>query len=134
MTRWVYRFLLWIHPPAFRQQFAGQMLSVFDEAAECEGRAWLILDNLISLGRQWMMRSNWWKIALACVFGLLQILAGGLGWPLHIGTVSGPQMSIGGNKEAATDLIRIMILAVAGIMLMVITLVIWAGNFNRRRT
>ena len=34
MIRAIYRVLLWLHAPAFRRQFAAEMLWIFDESAE----------------------------------------------------------------------------------------------------
>jgi len=63
MIRSLYRCLLWLHPPAFRQQFAGEMLWIFDEAAATEGAAPLLFDGVISLVRQWAIGSGTWKVA-----------------------------------------------------------------------
>ena len=51
MTRALYRWLLWLHPPAFRREFAGEMLWIFEEAS-AEGVAPLFADGLLSLLRQ----------------------------------------------------------------------------------
>lgn len=75
MIRSLYRSLLWLHPPAFRRQFAGEMLWIFDEATPAEGSARLILDGVVSLLRQWVIGCGAWKV-LAGMFGaLLQIVA-----------------------------------------------------------
>jgi hypothetical protein len=34
VTRSLYRHLVWLHPPAFRQKFAEEMLWIFDETTE----------------------------------------------------------------------------------------------------
>lgn len=75
MTRALYRWLLWLHPPSFRRQFAGEMLWIFDEAAAAEGPARLLLDGLGSLLRQWTIRSGAWKVLAAMLPALLQMLA-----------------------------------------------------------
>ena len=49
MTRALYEWLLWLHPPAFRRQFAAEMLWIFDEASESEGVVALLLDGLVSM-------------------------------------------------------------------------------------
>ncbi|HYL37281.1 MAG TPA: hypothetical protein VEV17_15295 [Bryobacteraceae bacterium] len=79
MTRALYRCLVQMHPAAFRRQFAGEMLWIFEEASASQGMLALFLDGLLSLARQWLLRSGSWKIALAIVGGLLEITAGGLG-------------------------------------------------------
>jgi len=36
MLRPLYRCLLRLHPPGFRKRFAEEMLSIFDQATECQ--------------------------------------------------------------------------------------------------
>ena len=74
-----YRCLLWLHPPVFRRAFAGEMLWIFDQAAESQGATGLFFDGLGSLARQWLLRSGWWKIALALTIAALQVMLGGGG-------------------------------------------------------
>ena len=74
MTRSLYRCLLWLHPPSFRHQFAGEMLWIFDEASGREGAGPLLLDGLISLSRQWILNSRLWTVAGAVLGGFLPIL------------------------------------------------------------
>ena len=56
--RLLYWFLLRLHPAPYRREFAGEMLWVFDEASASQGVWALFLDNLISLARQWVVRSG----------------------------------------------------------------------------
>jgi hypothetical protein len=80
MTRALYRYLLRLHPPAFRRQFAGEMLWIFEECAASRGTLALFLDGVLSLARQWLLRSTGsWKIALAIAGAFLEVSAGGLG-------------------------------------------------------
>ena len=74
MTRTLYRSLLLLHPPAFRRRFATEMLWIFDESTACGGPA-MLLDGFVSLVRQWMVGSGGWKVLVALLGGLLQILA-----------------------------------------------------------
>ena len=37
MTRALYRCLVWMHPPVFRREFAGEMLWIYDQAALANG-------------------------------------------------------------------------------------------------
>ncbi len=72
LRRW-YCFLLRMHPPYFRQRFADEMLSIFDETAEdatavdgamLHGKLAalkLLIDGLLSLGRQWALRPDFWQ-------------------------------------------------------------------------
>src|ERR1700746_1242665 len=75
-----YHFLLRLHPAPFRRQFAGEMQWIFDEASASEGRFTLFLDGIVSLARQWILRSGSWKVPVAILGGLLQVTLGGLGW------------------------------------------------------
>ena len=74
MVRILYQCLLRMHPPAFRERFAGEMLEIFD-ASESGARP-LLLDGLASLGRQWLLRNDPWRIVLVAAGALLE--AGGV--------------------------------------------------------
>src|SRR5215831_12205342 len=52
-----YRFLLALHPKAFQEEFAAEMLWIFEEQSAQRGSVPLFTDALVSLGRQWMFRS-----------------------------------------------------------------------------
>lgn len=78
MRRWLYRGLLRLHPVSFREQFAGEMLWIFDEAAPVSGAAPFFADGITSLARQWLLRTTAWTMA-----------AGGLGAFLLIGAMMG---------------------------------------------
>lgn len=52
--RRVYRFLLALHPKAFQEEFASEMLWIFDEECAKKCAMPLFSDALVSLGRQWM--------------------------------------------------------------------------------
>lgn len=58
MIRALYRCLLHLHPRRFRQRFAGEMLWIFDQAAESRGAVPLLADAGLSLCRQWIFRSE----------------------------------------------------------------------------
>lgn len=70
MTRSLYRSLLRLHPPAFRRQFAEEMLWIFDETG---GAVSLVADGFTSLVRQWLTRP-----------GTVTLAAAGLGGALHM--------------------------------------------------
>lgn len=61
--RFLYRCLLRLHPASFRDQFAGEMLWIFDQAASCGLGGVLLADGLASLARQWILRAGAWKVA-----------------------------------------------------------------------
>jgi hypothetical protein len=74
MTRALYTCVLWLHPPAFRRRFADEMLWIFEEASESHGIFPLFTDSFLSLIRQWMLHSPIWKVALAGMGGLLELI------------------------------------------------------------
>lgn len=63
MLRYLYRCALSLHPAAFRRRFADEMLSIFDHASGTSAALKLFLDSLLSLLRQWMLRSEFWHDA-----------------------------------------------------------------------
>jgi len=75
MTRALYRSLLWMHPPSFRREFAGEMLWIFDETATAGNPASLLLDGVGSLLRQWVLRRGAWKVLAAMLAAMAQMLA-----------------------------------------------------------
>ena len=79
MTRALYQWLLWMHPPRFRREFAGEMLWIFESSVETEGRANLFSDAAVSLARQWLLRSGVWKIGVALAGAFLQVGIGSVG-------------------------------------------------------
>ncbi len=72
MMRSVYRNLLWLHPPRFRERFTEEMLWIFDETPTSREKTFLLHDGLKSLATQWVVRSGMWKIALAVLGALIQ--------------------------------------------------------------
>jgi predicted alpha/beta superfamily hydrolase len=60
MLGFLYRWLLRLHPPRFRQRFAGEMFLIFDGETRTSERAKLLTDGLLSLARQWVLRSEFW--------------------------------------------------------------------------
>ena len=78
MRRGCYPVLLWLHPPGFRREFAGEMLWIFDEAAGDLGCLALFADAIASLARQWVIGCGTWKVALAMVGGLLEMILAAL--------------------------------------------------------
>jgi hypothetical protein len=63
ISRSLYHFLLRLHPAHFRNKFEDQMLWIFDESVASRGAASLLLDALVSLVRQWVLRSSYWRHA-----------------------------------------------------------------------
>ena len=76
MTRALYRVVLWLHPPAFRRHYGEEMLWIFDEFAPENGELSLMRDVVVSLFRQWFVRSRLWLVPVAMAGALLTVLAG----------------------------------------------------------
>lgn len=70
MIRSLYRGLLWLHPPSFRQQYGEEMLWIFDETG---GAVSLLADGSFSLVRQWLKQP-----------GTMTLAAAGFGGALHM--------------------------------------------------
>ena len=56
--RHLYELLLRLHPKPFRERFSAEMLYSFDDGMQTEGCARLVVDGLVSLFRQWFLRSR----------------------------------------------------------------------------
>ena len=134
MIRLLYRILLYLHPPAFRRQFAAGMLWIFDETSDVA--AWILLaDALASLARQWLLRSGLWKLLAAGAGGLLQITLGGLGlfFVRHLHSLTPARLE---PAFQPADLARLMYLAVwvtGAVVCSVLALALWVKNFTGRR-
>lgn len=132
MTRALYRGLLWMHPPAFRQQFAGEMLWIFEQASAADGVAPLFADGVLSVLRQWLLRSDFWKVALALFGGMLQMNLGGL-----VALSSTPQPAVRAPDPnvpiAMNDFIHLTTAVLTGVLLMVVVLTLWVKKLNARR-
>jgi len=76
MTRTLYRWLVCLHPPAFRLRFEQEFLWIFDESSNASGATPLLYDAAISLLRQWLMRSGMWKWAIGGIAGVVYLIIG----------------------------------------------------------
>jgi hypothetical protein len=76
VTRALYRTILWLHPPAFRKQYAGEMLWIYDQFALEGSTSTLMSDAVVSLLRQWLVRSRLWMVSAALAGAMLTILSG----------------------------------------------------------
>ncbi len=76
MLRSVYKGLVWLHPPAFRERFGEELLCIFDEARRDRGAWSLFADGAVSIARQWTFRSDLWIWCVALLGGLIPILIG----------------------------------------------------------
>jgi hypothetical protein len=68
-----------LHPRAFRQQFAGEMLWIFDEMRR-NGVGPLFADGVVSLARRWVIRRGAWKVgaAILCAWLHMFLILGSL--------------------------------------------------------
>jgi hypothetical protein len=74
MIRILYRSLLRLHPPSFRERFAEEMLWILDEVSTQGERTFLLGDALCSVVRQWVVRSAMWKFAVALLIAVIQAI------------------------------------------------------------
>jgi hypothetical protein len=82
--RFLYSLLISLHPPSFRERFAQEMSWIFEEAASSWGAGSLLRDAILSLFRQWLIRSELWKWLVAGVAGVVPlIIAFGSFLPWH---------------------------------------------------
>jgi len=138
--RTLYRCLLWLHPPAFRREFAGEMLWIYDESGESGP---LLLDGLVSLARQWVLRSGWWKTAAAVALAMVQV--GSLAFshhrfvrvpadpaPIDVAEVlnRGP---LAHQPLTMGILLYLAVFVVGGLVLLTIGLTYWMKNLAPRR-
>ena len=131
MTRMLYRCLLWMHPPVFRREFAGEMLWIYDEAAAAEGPATLFGDACVSLARQWLLRSGLWKVAVAIAGALLQVTIGGA-LLFRIGRMEQANMLTVADNPELTAVMRIAVFTALGLLAAVMLLVFWWRKLSRR--
>lgn len=61
MLRFFYHWLLRFHPARFRERFAEEMSSIFDDVGGGLAGAKLVADAFLSLVRQWTVRSEYWE-------------------------------------------------------------------------
>ena len=88
MNRTLYRWLICLHPPAFRLRFEQELLWIFDESSDASGAAApLLYDAAISLLRQWLMRSGIWKWVVGGIAGAVPLVIGFgsflFNWPMR---------------------------------------------------
>jgi hypothetical protein len=133
MVRMLYAGLLLMHPPAFRRRFMAEMLYIFDEAALSTSAFPLLVDALLSLARQWVLRSGAWKLAAAVLGACLQVAAGGLIWAAlrHDGRWQGSMPA--SDLLALDGLLQFSLVSIGAIVLMVVTASLWMGRFMRKR-
>ncbi len=76
MTRTFYRWLVCLHPPAFRLRFEQELLWIFEESSDASDAPPLLYDAAISLLRQWLLRSGMWRWVFGGIAGVVPVLIG----------------------------------------------------------
>ena len=135
MIRMLYRVLLWLHPPAFRRQFADEMLWICEETRGAAAVWMLFADALVSLARQWVLRAGVWKLVAAGAGGLLQITLGGLIFGLFR-ELHGTRALAHEPLAGSVDMLRLFYLTAgvaAGVVTSVLALTLWHRSFTARR-
>ncbi len=130
MNRRLYRVLVRMHPPAFRREFAAEMLWIYDQAAAERGSAALLWDAFVSLARQWLLRCGGWKICVAVAGGLCQV-SFACALMTGIGRLRAPAALAVANPELA-GLMRLTAFTTVGIVAAVMFLVLWWRSLSRR--
>ncbi len=134
MTRRFYRFLLWMHPPAFRCRFGDEMLSIFDEEGSPRGCFALLLDGLRSFARQWLLRTDSWKILIAIGGAFIQVW----GFGYRFGYRIEGQQNWTENHRALSpympEMILITLILVCSLFITIVSLALWTVRFQRGRS
>jgi len=145
--RTCYRCLLWLHPPVFRREYAGEMLWIFDQS-QSQGALGLFFDGLGSLARQWVLRSGWWRVVLTLSLAVLQVVLGGFAVLIfgHRHIVEPAQdPSVANIAEFARNsviahqpltvgiLMYLTVFVTGGLVIMVLGLTFWVKSFAARR-
>lgn len=76
MKRSLYRVLVALHPRRFRERFGDEMLWIFDQSVPERGTR-LFGDCVVSLLRQWLLRSGLWKLASGAAISVLLLCGWG---------------------------------------------------------
>ncbi len=130
MTRSLYQFVLWMHPSAFRRRFRDEMMSIFDEAGAHQSGFALLLDGFISLGRQWLIRTDSWKILIAISGAFIQVFWG-------FGYQTGGHQSWAKDHQALTpymqELMIITLALICSLFILITALALWTMRFQHRR-
>ena len=129
MIRFLYRVLIRLHPAAFRREYSGGMLWIFEESVATEGATRLLADAIGSLARQWLVRSGAWKAALALLGASLH-LAVGIGWSTTPSRAFRPEFPA---DPAVTQLAVIAAVTVAVVASATLALVFWSASVMRLR-
>ncbi len=129
MTRSFYHFLVRMHPPAFRQRFGDEMMSVFDEAAAHYSFE-IVLDGVLSFTRQWLLRTDSWKLLLAVCGGYIQVFGFGVPIKAHQSWIQNPQALTASMQQ----IIVFALALICSLFLVITSISLWNTRFMRRRS
>lgn len=108
MSRLLYRLLVGLHPPHFRERFGDEMVCIFDESASRDVPG-LFADGFASLLRQWLLHSGVWKLGVGAVISGLLLSGWALSftrsvtWSLHRG-LGRHEVLVGRQPSAPLDM------------------------------
>jgi hypothetical protein len=131
MMEFLYRLLLRLHPPEFRERFASEMTLNLEETEPKERSPRLLIDCFVSLLRQWLLRTAWWKLAAAAIFAYLQFFAIGLLWhvPLRF-----PRHAQGVVSATGEDGLRLVMLCASSFLVLLATVTaLWVRSLVAAR-
>jgi hypothetical protein len=123
----LYRVLVALHPRSFRIQFGPEMELIFRESGRPVA---LLADALISLARQWLVRSQLCILSLAAIgglipfvlgFGIVRMAGGTLGPPRHLRRAPVHAINTPATEPFVMLTAVIAILFISGTMLFAIT-------------
>jgi hypothetical protein len=122
MRRAAYRMLLALHPPAFRREFAGEMLWVFDEAAGDGQASGFCLDVARSLLRQWLRERLLWTFSGAVAGGVAMIM-----WMSAVAPLARP------HRSPTIEMDNLLVIAVGSLIAISLTLITTVALFHSMR-
>ena len=136
MATRLYRWLVRLHPPSFRERFGAEMLCVYDEA-DCGERRHLLSDGVVSLARQWVVRSRYWVVGVAVLGALLQLVLAGTPWlgagqRALIGWL--PEVSVSPDPSAQAGVLLLGAGLVCAVLLLMTTLASLVRGAARRKS
>lgn len=119
-----------MHPPAFRKRFCDEMLSIFDEGGVDRFAFHILVDGVISLARQWLLRTNCWKILIAICGAFLQVLWFVYPRRSHQSWTASPQPLTPHMQQ----LVAVTLLVLCSLFVMILLLTVWTIRLERRRS
>jgi len=127
----LYRLLLRLHPSEFRERFAPEMTLNLEETEPKERSPQLLIDCFVSLLRQWLLRTAWWKLAAAAIFAYLQFFAIGLVWHMPLRFPRHAQAAVSATGD---DGLRLVMLCASSFLVLLATVtVLWVRSLVAAR-